>query len=161
MTEKSFLIEIEATGKSEGKMRNVITSKFARPGAETWEMATDEGAFHGGDSTAPPPLAYFATGLVGCLMTQIRAFSKRLKIPVRGVQTTARIVWKGFQTGNEPYQTEPVSMEIDLDIDSDASLEDLKTLIEAAKRGCFIEQTLVRPNVIAHRFKVGDEWIDA
>lgn len=141
-------------------MRNVITSKFARPGAETWEMATDEGAFHGGDATAPPPLAYFATALVGCLMTQIRAFSKLLDMPVTSVTATARIKWRGRQLGNAPYRTEPVGLEIDLDIDSTADASRLATLVAAAKQGCFIEQTLVRENTITHRLKSGETWID-
>lgn len=160
MSEQTFVVAIESVGRSEGKMRNVITSKFARPGAETWEMATDEGAFHGGDGTAPPPLAYFATGLVGCLMTQIRAFSQRLDTPIESVQVTARIKWQGRQQGSAPYRTEPVGIEIDLDIESLADTILLGVLIEAAKQGCFIEQTLARENVISHRLKDGERWID-
>lgn len=160
MTEQSFTVSIESTGRSEGTMRNVITSKFARPDAETWEMVTDEGAFHGGDATAPPPLAYFATALVGCLMTQIRAFSKSLDTPVASVTATARIKWRGRQIGSAPYRTEPIGIGIDLDIESPAEASQLAALIEAAKQGCFIEQTLVRENTITHRLKSGQTWID-
>ncbi len=53
-----------------------------------FEFATDEGPAHGGDQTAPPLLAYFCTGLVTCLMTQLRAFSKRLRVDIRGVKVT-------------------------------------------------------------------------
>lgn len=38
---------------------------------------------------APPPLAYFCTGFVACLMTQLRAFSKRLRVPVGGMTVKA------------------------------------------------------------------------
>ena len=33
-------------------------------------------------------------------------------------------------------------------------------LIETAKRGCFIEQTLGVPNTIRHRMKTPDGWLD-
>ena len=38
---------------------------------ERFELATDEGPFHGGDGTAPPPLALFTAALTGCLMTPL------------------------------------------------------------------------------------------
>lgn len=31
---------------------------------------------------APPPLALFVAGLTGCIMTQIRAFAKRMDVPI-------------------------------------------------------------------------------
>jgi hypothetical protein len=40
-------------------------------------------------------------------------------------------------------------------------LADRLRLIEAAKRGYFVEQTLTRPNAIAHRLKDGEVWVDA
>lgn len=52
---KTFDIIFEGTGISTGKMRNDIMVHFATMN-ETFELATDEGPFHGGDSTAPLPL---------------------------------------------------------------------------------------------------------
>ncbi len=155
----TFDVVMEATGTAVGKMRNEVTVTHGGSGA-TFEIATDEGPFHGGDSSAPPPLAYFATGLVGCLMTQIRAFSKRLDVPINGVNVTGKCHWRGTVVGRAPYETEPIGFDLDIDIDSEASLDDLKRLIEAAKKGCFIEQTLGQVNTIGHRLKQGDEWIE-
>ncbi len=70
-------------------------------------MPTDEGPYHGGDSSAPPPLTYFITGVVTCLMTQIRAFSKRLQVPVDSVEVDARFHWQGEQIGRNPYPGNP------------------------------------------------------
>jgi uncharacterized OsmC-like protein len=154
-----FEILFQAEGRSVGKMRSEIT--VTRPGTSvTYEMATDEGAFHGGDDTAPPPLAYFATGFTACLMTQIRAFAKRLDVPINGVVVTGHYRWTGRQVGREPYVGSPGGFSFDIDLDSDASTEDQVRLIEAAKKGCFIDQTLSVVNNVGHRLKVGDGWVD-
>lgn len=158
--EKRFDIIFTGKATSAGKMRNDIAVHFESMG-ERFDLATDEGPFHGGDGTAPPPLALFTAALTGCLMTQIRAFSKRLKIPIRGVEVDARLHWEGRQQGREPYVTAPVGFDLDIALDSDAPVEDQKRLIEAAKKGCFIEQTLAQGLEVGHRLKVGDDWHDA
>lgn len=158
--EKRFDIIFEGHGRSTGKMRNDIDVAFTTMN-ETFELATDEGPFHGGDGTAPPPLALFTAALTGCLMTQIRAFSKRLKIPIRGVDVRARLHWEGVQEGNQPYVTAPVGFDLDIDLDTDADLEDKVRLIDAAKKGCFIEQTLAQGLVVGHRIRDDDEWHEA
>jgi uncharacterized OsmC-like protein len=157
--EHEFEILFEAEGRSVGKMRSEIT--VTRPGmAVSYEMATDEGEFHGGDDTAPPPLAYFATGFTACLMTQIRAFSKRMNIPINGCVVKGRYRWTGRQKGREPYVGSPGGFSFDIDLDSDASTEDQFRLIEAARKGCFIDQTLSVANDVGHRLKVGDDWVE-
>ena len=65
-------------------MRNDIVVNWPASG-EKFDLATDKGAFHGGDATAPPPLALFVAGLTGCVMTQIRAFAKRFSIELTDV----------------------------------------------------------------------------
>lgn len=156
---KRFDVIFEGVGRSSGKMRNDISVTWPMM-KETFELATDEGSFHGGDGTAPPPLALFTAALTGCLMTQIRAFSKRLDTPIRDVEVKARLHWSGEQDGDQPYETAPVAFDLDVDIDSDASAEQLERLLNAAKKGCFIEQTLAKGLVVGHRLRVGDQWRD-
>ncbi len=156
----SFDIIFEGTARSSGKMRSDIDVEFVTTG-ETFQVATDEGKTHGGANTAPPPLALFTGALTSCLMTQIRAFAKRLRIPVNNVTIHGRLHWRGEQAGSEPYVSRPVGFELDVDIDSDASPEDLARLLEAAKKGCFIEATLGQVNEVRHRLRIGDEWADA
>lgn len=157
---KRFEVVFEGVGRSAGKMRNDISVEWPMM-KERFELATDEGPFHGGDGTAPPPLALFTAALTGCLMTQIRAFAKRLKIEIRSVEVKARLHWQGEQSGADPYVTEPVAFDLGVDIDSDASGADLHRLLAAAKIGCFIEQTLAKGLTVGHRLKVGDTWQDA
>ncbi|MEM7442543.1 MAG: OsmC family protein [Pseudomonadota bacterium] len=158
---KRFDVVFDCQAHSTGKMRNDITVRMVEPFVESFEMATDEGPFHGGDSSAPPPLAYFTAGLAGCIMTQLRAFAKRLRIPIDGVKVAARLHWEGEQVGRDPYVTAPVGFSLDIELDTEVSVDDQLKLIAAAKKGCFIEQTLARTNTVDHRLKVGDDWIEA
>lgn len=157
---KRFDLVFEGHGRATGKMRNDITVDFATMN-ERYELATDEGPFHGGDASAPPPLALFTAALTGCLMTQIRAFAKRLKIEIDGLDVKTRLHWEGEQVGRGPYESAPVAFTLDVDIQSDAPADDLKRLLAAAKKGCFIETTLKKGIDVGHRLKIGDEWIDA
>lgn len=157
---KTFDVIFEGKGVATGKMRNDISVEWPMM-KEKFELATDEGPFHGGDGTAPPPLALFTAALTGCLMTQIRAFAKRLDVETRGVEVNARLHWRGEQIGNDPYVTAPVSFSLDVDIDSDASEADLRELLDAAKKGCFLEQSLAKGVIVGHRLKLDNEWHDA
>ena len=141
-------------------MRNDISVEWPAQG-ESFELATDEGPFHGGDGTAPPPLALFTAALTGCLMTQLRAFAKRLKIEVRDVEVRARLHWEGEQEGMEPYVTQAVGFSLDVDLDTDASAEDQRRLLDAAKKGCFLEQTLAKGLIVDHRLSIDGMWEDA
>lgn len=154
---KTFDVIFEGTGRASGKMRNDIAVEWPMM-KERFELATDEGSFHGGDGTAPPPLALFTAALTGCLMTQIRAFAKRLDIALEDVTVNARLHWRGEQQGNAPYVTAPVAFDLDVEIDSDASPAQLEDLLQHAKRGCFIEQTLATGIVVGHRLRIGDDW---
>ena len=153
------IVEFHCVGKAVGKMRNELTVNMVRPLKETFELATDEGAFHGGDATAPPPLAMFVSGLTGCIMTQIRAFAKRMKVPLDDLTVNAKIEWLWQAKGNI-YETSPRSFALDIDIESPAPQADVIAQIQAAKKGCFIEQTLAQKNTVRHRMKTQQGWIE-
>lgn len=142
-------VQFNCTGVAVGRMRNELSVEMARPFRETFELATDEGAFHGGEASAPPPLALFVAGLTGCLMTQIRAFSRRLDVSAEALRVETRVVWDWRKAGRV-YETAPKSFEIDIHLDGPESRERLIDLIEAAKKGCFLEQTLGQANLVRH-----------
>ncbi len=153
-------VVLTCRGTATGKMRNELDVTMVKPFEERFTLASDEGAFHGGDGSAPPPLALFVAGLTGCLMTQIRAFAKRLGVTLDDLDVECRVVWNWAKVGRV-YETGPKSFEIDVLLDSPDPVEDQLALIEAAKKGCFIEQTLGRANTIRHRLNVGDGFVDA
>ena len=154
------VVQFNCTGRATGKMRNELDVRMVQPMEERFELATDEGPFHGGDATAPPPLALFVGGLTGCIMTQIRAFAKRLGVRVNDLTVETRVQWD-WAARDRVYETAPKSFEIDILIDSDDPLDRQQALVQAAKRGCFIEQTLGRENKISHRLKTPQGWVDA
>ncbi len=151
------VVRFDCRGTAVGKMRNELDVAMVKPFEERFELATDEGSFHGGDASAPPPLALFVGGLTGCIMTQIRAFAKRLKIEVGDLSVETRVEWN-WRAVDKVYETAPKSFEIDVMIDSPEPQDRVVELIETAKRGCFIEQTLGVPNTIRHRMKTPDGW---
>ncbi len=156
---KRFDVIFECDAVNAGKMRTDMKVRMLEPDPFECELATDEMGFHGGDGSAPTPLMLFSGGLAACLMTQLRAFSKRLKVDVGEIRLATRLHWQGFQKGREPYKTEPVSFEIDIVMEGSASTQEKIELIEAAKKGCFVEQTLIRPNIVGHRLRVNNDWV--
>ncbi len=151
------VVQFDCTGQATGKMRNELEVRMVSPMQEVFTMATDEGAFHGGDATAPPPLALFVGSLTGCIMTQIRAFAKRLDVGLNDLRVETRVQWD-WQAKGRIYETAPKSFEIDVFIDSDAPEQAQRELVAAAQKGCFIEQTLGQKNTIHHRIKTADGW---
>lgn len=152
------VVQFNCSGTAVGKMRNELDVRMVKPFEERFELASDEGAFHGGDASAPPPLALFVGGLTGCIMTQLRAFAKRLKVSLNDLQVDVRVQWD-WAAKDRVYETAPKSFEIDILLDSDDPIEDQLRLVEAAKKGCFLEQTLGQQNTITHRLKQGDAWV--
>ncbi|MFC5584646.1 OsmC-related (seleno)protein [Nitratireductor kimnyeongensis] len=157
---KKFDLIFTSHAVASGKMRNDIVVEWPDM-KEKFELATDEGAMHGGDGTAPPPLALFSAALCGCIMTQIRAFAKRLKVEIRGVEVNARFHWSATQSGKDPYVSEPVSIDLDVNIESDATDDELRAVHAAARKGCFIEQTIAAGLPVNHRLKLSEDWVAA
>ncbi|MDU8913748.1 OsmC family protein [Aestuariicoccus sp. MJ-SS9] len=154
MSEALFKVRFSAEGACVGKLRNEVSLTAHEPFQVERMLATDEGKFQGGDDTAPTPLEFFVTGLVGCLMTQIRVFAKRLKIEVEDVKISCRAEWEALPDPVGPYQGRPAKFEIDVDVTSSAAPDRVAELVSAARRGCFVEQTLGQANVIKHRLSV-------
>ncbi len=56
--EHTFSLVFDCTGHGVGKFRNEMTVRLVEPELIEWQMASDEHGFHGGDGTAPLPVAY-------------------------------------------------------------------------------------------------------
>jgi len=145
-------------GQAVGKMRNELDVRMIEPMEERFTLATDEGPFHGGDATAPPPLALFVGGLTGCLMTQLRAFAKRMDVVIDDLQVDTKVCWQWTPHGRI-YETAPKSFDIDIFLESSSPLDDQIALVQAAKKGCFVEQTLSEKNTINHRIKTDSGFV--
>ena len=157
MNNKSFTLKFTGNATNKGSMRNDIDVSFESMN-ETFKLATDEGAFHGGKGTAPPPLALFTASLCGCIMTQIKAFGKKLKIEVNEIEIDASMEWQGEVLEEGPYKASCDGYNLDIDIISEESIERKKKLLEAAIKGCFIEASL-KPGIVKHRLKDKENWV--
>ncbi|QDM25943.1 OsmC family protein [Tardiphaga sp. vice304] len=153
-----FPVSFELTGYSSGKRRNDVKVGMTEPERlQMWDLASDEGKFHGGDETAPKPLALFTAGVVTCFMTQMRTFARQCGVQVHGLSTKARFEWFAQRDGQEPYVAHPNKFFLDIEFDTVSSLDAQKRLVRAAARGCFAEQILSVE--IVHRLKHENEWI--
>ncbi len=162
-TKPIFEVKFTATGQCVGRLRNEVTLTAHAPFQSQNMLATDEGAGQGGDGTAPTPLEYFLTGLVGCLMTQIRVFSRRMKVPFEDMAVSCAADWAGVADADAPYRGVPVGFSIDIDIQAapDTDPERIDALIDAARKGCFVEQTLAHANTVTHRRRINaGAWSD-
>ena len=137
MNNKSFTLKFTGNATNKGSMRNDIDVSFESMN-ETFKLATDEGTFHGGKGTAPPPLALFTASLCGCIMTQIKAFGKKLKIEVNEIEIDASMEWQGEVLEEGPYKASCDGYNLDIDIISEEPIERKKKLLEAAINGCLL-----------------------
>ncbi|MEM9580438.1 MAG: OsmC family protein [Pseudomonadota bacterium] len=145
-------------GQATGKMRNELDVTMTEPMVERFALATDEGPFHGGDATAPPPLALFVGGLTGCIMTQLRAFAKRMDVTIDDLRVETTVKW-GWEPRDKIYETHPQSFAIDIFLESPSPMKDQVDLVNAARKGCFVEQTLGQANTITHRIRTPDGFL--
>jgi len=158
-TATRFEVVFDVEGRNTAKFRNEITVHKRLLHPVSVDLPTDEGPGHGGGGTAPYPLAYFAAGLTACVMTQLRAFSRRLGIAVGEFSVNTRCHWEASQIGNAPYESAPIAFTMDIDLGGDAPEADQRRLIAAAEKGCFVEQSL-KPGIVKHRLKVADRWVE-
>lgn len=149
-----FEVEFHSTGRCVGRLRNEVLNEAVSPFKVTRVMATDEGKFQGGEDTAPTPLEYFLTGLVGCLMTQVRVFSKKLRVDIADLEVSCVAKWEALRDEVGPYQARPVGFQISIEMNSDAPSEKIEELIAASKRACFVEATLAQANDIGHSLRI-------
>ena len=157
---KTFDVQFDVAARATGKMRTEAIVRLTQTGEE-WEMVSDEGGFHGGDGTAPLPLAYFAMGTTSCLMTQFRAFAKRLNLAITDVEMASRFRWEARQIGSAPYEGVPIGIDIDVSVQSQESESDLVNLLVQAQKGCFVEQIILKGFPIGHRLQINrGNWID-
>lgn len=134
-----------------GRMRNDVTVTSVEPASGgVYELATDEGPMHGGQASAPTPLHLFTASLAGCFMTQVRAFAKRMKVTVDGLRVSGTAHWQATAEPGEPYVSEPIGITLAVHVDSTAGSLELIDLLEAAKKGCFIEQSLAAGVQVRH-----------
>ncbi|MCR9236767.1 MAG: OsmC family protein [Alphaproteobacteria bacterium] len=120
--------------------------KSARTGM-TWRLVSDEGENLNGHDAAPPPLGYFAAGLLAGYMEEITALAKRLNISIR----TLNLTLDNFYTmkGSMPRRTMvggaqsvELTVEINCDLTGAALQQFLADAIHAAPQNGLVRNSL-------------------
>lgn len=150
-------LEFACTGRAGPRMRVELDARMTAPSKTAFAFACDEGPNLGGDGSAPTPLHLFIGALTGCLMTQMRNFAGRMGVRLDNLTVDVRANWQ-FTPVADAYVTRPDGIEVDVSIESPDSEERIAALIAAARKGCFIEQTLAVPNVVTHRMMTAEGW---
>ena len=149
----------DAEGRNTTGFRNDVSVHLRGAHGQSFDLPTDEGASHGGGGTAPYPLAYFTSSLTACVMVQLRAFARRLKIEVGEIAVNTRCHWERTQYGGTPYVSQPVAFTMDIDLGPNMAEADQRRLLAAAEKGCFIEASL-KPGIVRHRLKINGDWVE-
>lgn len=139
---KQLPVTFTVSGVATGAMRNDLSVAMRSPDEATFELATDEGKFHGGEGTAPPPLAHFVAGWAGCITTRIRAFARKMRLDFSILAVGGSADWLAEMRRFGGYECWPVRFVMDVRIESSEDPERLLELVSAARKGCFVEQSL-------------------
>jgi uncharacterized OsmC-like protein len=112
---------IEAAGDS-------LTAEV-KYGALRWRLSAD-------DATAPDPVSSFLGALGGCLLMSLRVAARVRKVDLGRSSVHAQANEKGHVK----------EIKVELQVESDATDEQLHRLVEVAERGCHI-RNLIRDEV--------------
>lgn len=82
-------------------------------------------------------------------MTQLRAFAKRMDVVIDDLRVETKVSW----------QWTPKSFDIDIILESPSPVDRQIELVQAAKPGCFAEQTLSVANSITHRIRTDSGFL--
>jgi len=137
-------IVVTAKASSIEKWRKQVVAGQPETGKE-FAFISDEGSYiPGGEGTAPSPLTYFVSGMALCLISHITQVSNKKKLDIKNekVVVTAHFHEEGsvLRGDAEGFCDQ---FEINIAIDSDEPISEIKQLIRLAHRLCFAEKAVI------------------
>jgi uncharacterized OsmC-like protein len=136
------------TLKAEGQVGENITCKI-----ETGKARVEAG-FHpatGGDGQSACSADMLLEALVGCAGVTLRAVATALNIPLRGATIRAEgdLDFRGTLGVSKDVPVGFKEVRLNFDLETDASQEQLATLLRLTERYCVVYQTLSHPAKIS------------
>ena len=128
----------------------------------TFSIIADEGDYMpGGEGTAPTPLTYFVAGIALCLLSQVSNVAMRKKLTIRNekVNVVANFLETGSILKGDKWG-ECQTFEIEMQMDSEESEEDIAVLMKLAHEMCFVEDALLRKIEIAYSHSLNGEKLE-
>jgi organic hydroperoxide reductase OsmC/OhrA len=151
---ESLQVEINLVAEVETNFRKHAFVRPNLPDMPTFAIRSDEGVIpsrhnYQGEASAPPPLSYFAAGVAFCLMSHLKSFIHERKLSVRSYNVEQRLVFtRGLPEDLDLSGKTGAScdlFETHVIIDSDESVERVKSLIEDAQAVCMAAVALINP----------------
>lgn len=99
-------------------------------GEHSWTL--DEPVKDGGTGAGPTPVEAFLGALLSCLTVSFQFHAKRKGVPVDRIE--------GWVAANDNRYIETIAVE--LEVWSAAPADEVRALLPAAERGCFVKATL-------------------
>jgi uncharacterized OsmC-like protein len=136
-------IVVTAKATSIEKWRKQVIAGQPETGRE-YAFISDEGSYiPGGEGTAPSPLTYFVSGIALCLISHITQVANKKKLIVRNerAEVTAHFHEEGsvLRGDAEGFCDR---FEINISLDSDEDIHEIKQLIRLSHKLCFAEKAV-------------------
>jgi len=136
------------TLRSEGRIAENATCKI-----ETGKARVEAGLHPatGGDGQSACSADMLLEALVGCAGVTLSAVATALNIPLRGATVTAEgdLDFRGTLGVSKDVPVGFKKIRLNFDLDTDATDEQVATLIRLAERYCVVYQTLSQPAAIS------------
>jgi len=133
---------------AEGRVGEDITCKI-----ETGKARVEAGLHPatGGDGQSACSADMLLEALVGCAGVTLRAVATALNIPLRGARVRAEgdLDFRGTLGVSKDVPVSYKQIRLNFDLDTDASEEQVATLLRLTERYCVVYQTLSHPAAIS------------
>ena len=112
----------------------------------------------GGDGSKACSAEVLLQALIGCAGVTLKAVATAMNIPVRGgtIRAEGDMDFRGTLGVSKDVPIGLQAIRLNLDLDTDATPEQLETLIKLTKRYCVVYQTLVKSPTITETIRVAD-----
>ena len=129
-------LKVEVVGESLSKTKTRVK-------ARNFEIIVDEPQQLGGTDEAPNPVEYLAAALAGCLNVTGNVVASEMGIEIRSmkIQFSGELDLRGFM-GEEGVRPGYEWVKVQIEVDSNASKEDLQKWLEEVKRRCPISDNI-------------------
>jgi uncharacterized OsmC-like protein len=146
---------------------SALQTLTAQGSLKSAEVTCDVGTFRGsvpaglhpstgGDGTAACSADMLLQALVGCAGVTLNAVATALGIPVRGgnVRAEGDLDFRGTLGVSKDAPVGFIAIRLTFDLDTDATPEQLETLLRLTKRYCVVYQTLAQPAAITETISI-------
>jgi uncharacterized OsmC-like protein len=109
----------------------------------------------GGDGSKACSAEVLLQALIGCAGVTLKAIATAMNIPLKGgtIRAEGDMDFRGTLGVSKEVPVGLQAIRLTFDLDSDATSEQIETLIKLTKRYCVVYQTLAKPPALSESFK--------